>query len=90
LDNLKSTLKINPYFTQRVDFHNPGNHSKLFSELGVKVSATISENSALYFDYSADINYLLDSQLTDLINTQMNQAYVTLKFPSFEIPTPSF
>jgi len=42
LDNLKSTLKINPYFTQKVDFRNPGNQSKLFSELGVKVSAAIS------------------------------------------------
>jgi len=89
LDNLKSTLKINPYFTQRINFLYPGNHSKLFSELGVKVSATISENSALYFDYSADINYLLDSNLTNLINTQINQAYLTLRFPSFEIPTPS-
>jgi len=89
LDNLKSTLKINPYFTQKVDFRNPGNQSKLFSELGVKVSAAISENSALYFDYSADINYLLDSNLTNLINTQINQAYLTLRFPSFEIPTPS-
>ena len=89
LDNLKSTLKINPYFTQKVDFRNPGNQSKLFSKLGVKVSATISENSALYFDYSADINYLLDSNLTNLINTQINQAYFTLKFSSFEIPTPS-
>jgi len=89
LDNLKSTLKINPYFTQRVDFRNPGNQSKLFSELGVKVSATISENSALYFDYSADINYFLDPNLTNLTNTQINQAYLTLRFPSFEIPTPS-
>jgi len=89
LDNLKSTLKINPYFTQRVDFLYPGDHSKLFSELGVKVSATISENSALYFDYSADINYLFDPNFTNLTNTQINQAYLTLRFPSFEIPTPS-
>jgi len=89
LDNLKSTLKINPYFTQRIDFLYPDNHSKLFSELGVKVSAAISENSALYFDYSADINYLLDPNLTNLINAQINQAYLTLRFPSFEIPTPS-
>jgi len=37
----------------------------------------------------ADINYLLDSNLTNLINTQINQAYLTLRFPSFEIPTPS-
>jgi len=87
LDNLKSTLKINPYFIQRVDFHNPGNHSKLFSELGVKASATISENSALYFDYSIDVNYILE--FTGLVDTQLNQAYVTLRFPSFEIPTPT-
>ena len=89
LDNLKSTLKINPYFTQRIDFLYPGNQSKLFSEIGVKVSADISENSALYFDYSADINYLLDPNLTNLANTQINQAYLTLRLPSFEIPTPS-
>lgn len=87
LDNLKSTLKINPYFTQRVDFRNPGNHSKLFSELGVKVSATISENSALYFDYSIDASYLLE--YTELVDLQLNQAYITLRFPSFEISTPS-
>jgi len=87
LDNLKTTLELNPYFTQRIDFIYPDNHSKLFTELGVKVSATISENSALYFDYSTAINYLLYS--TSLINTQLNQAYITLRFPSFEIPTPS-
>ena len=89
LDNLKSTLTINPYFTQRVDFLYPGNQSKLFSELGVKASATISENSALYFDYSADINYLLDPNFTHLLNTQLNQAYLTLRFPSFDISMPS-
>ena len=89
LDNLKSTLKVNSYFTQRIDFVNPGSQSKLFSELGVKVSADISENSAFYFDYSADINYLLDPNLTNLLNTQLNQAYLTLRFPSFEIPTPT-
>lgn len=89
LDNHKSTLKINPYFTQKIDFVYPGNHSKLFSKLGVKVSADISENSALYFDYSIDANYLLDSHITHILNTQINQAYLTLRFPSFEIPTPS-
>ncbi|OQY38417.1 hypothetical protein B6228_04590 [Candidatus Atribacteria bacterium 4572_76] len=35
------------------------------------------------------INYLLDPNLTNLTNTQINQAYLTLMFPSFEIPTPS-
>ena len=89
LDNLKTTLDLNPYFTQRIDFVNPGNHSKLFSELGVKASATISENSALYFDYSIDVNYLLDTHLTHILNTQLNQAYLTLRFPSFNISMPS-
>lgn len=89
LDNLKSTLKINPYFTQRIDFLYPDNHSKLFSELGVKVSADISENSALYLDYSTDMNYLLDSHLTNILNTQLNQAYLTMSFSSFEISLPS-
>jgi len=89
LDNLKTTLALNPYFTQRIDFLYPGNQSKLFSELGVKASATISENSALYIDYSADINYLLDPNFTNILNAQLNQAYFTLIFPSFEVPTPS-
>jgi len=88
LDNLKSTLKINPYFTQKVDFRYQDKTSKLFSELGVKVSATISENSALYFDYSTDINYLFDSHLTNPLNSQLNQAYIALKLPSFEILPP--
>lgn len=87
LDNLKSTLKFNPYFTQRVDFYNPGNHSKLFTELGTKASATISENSAFYFDYSINANYSLES--TELVNNQLNQAYISVKLPSFEIPTPT-
>jgi len=87
LDNLKSTLKINPYFTQRIDFLYPENHSKLFSELGIKVSAVISENSALYFDYSIGVDYLLE--FTGSVDTQLNQAYIALQFPSFEIPMPS-
>lgn len=87
LDNLKSTLKINPYFTQKVDFRYQDKTSKLFSELGVKASATISENSAFYFDYSIDVNYLLE--FAGSVNTKLNQAYITIKFPSFEIPTPS-
>ena len=76
------------FFTQGIDFLYPGNQSKLFSELGVKVSATISENSDLYFDYSADMDYLLDPHLTNILNTQLNQAYVNLSFPSFKITTP--
>ena len=87
LDNLKSTLEFSPYFTQRVDFHNPGNHSKLFSELGIKASLAISENSAIYFDYSVDANYLLE--YVRLLNTQLNQAYATFRFPSFEKATPT-
>jgi len=87
LDNLKTTLELNPYFTQKIDFRNPGNQSKLFSEIGIKASATISENSALYFDYSIDVNYLLE--FATLVDTQLNQAYATLRFPSFEIPTPT-
>ena len=87
LDNLKSTLKFNPYFTQRVDFHNPGNHSKLSSELGVKASATISENSAFYFDYSFGIDSI--NPFTSLTNSKINQAYITTSLPSFEIPTPN-
>jgi len=89
LDNIKTTLEFNPYFTQRVDFLYPGNQSKLFSELGVKVSAALSESSALYLDYSLEMDYLLDRHLTHLLNNQLNQAYLTLALPSFEIRLPS-
>jgi len=87
LDNLKSTLKFNPYFTQRIDFHNPGSHLKLFSELGIKASATISENSAFYFDYSFGIDYI--NHFTSLTNSKINQAYISTSLPSFELAIPN-
>jgi hypothetical protein len=95
LDNLRSTLKIDPYFTQKADlFYQDKDIDiedlktlNLFSELGVKVSSTISENSAFYLDYCADFNYF--SGELDFLETQLKQAYIKLKLPSFEIPTPT-
>ncbi|HCL90516.1 MAG TPA: hypothetical protein DHW70_04265, partial [Candidatus Atribacteria bacterium] len=95
LDNLKSTLKINPYFTQKADLFYQDKDIEdlktlnLFSELGVEVSATISENSAFYLDYCADFNYFSGEGEPDFLETQLKQAYIKLKLPSFEIPTPT-
>ena len=87
LDNLKSTLKIEPYFTQKINLFYPEDINleklNLFSELGARVSATISENTALYLDAS------IYTEGEPPLQVQINQAYITLRFPSFEIPTPS-
>lgn len=96
LDNFKSSLKIDPYFTQKIDLLYPENINleklKLFSELGARVSASFSENTALYLDASVytDFNWILNIQEGELsAKVQINQAYIALKLPSFEIPTPS-
>jgi len=75
LDNLQSTLKINPYFIQRADFgHYDSGHygyqdesSRLSSELGIKMAADFSEKGALYLDYSLNLemNYPPVSSLTE-------------------------
>lgn len=87
LDNLKSTLKIEPYFTQKIDLFYPEDINieklNLFSELGARVSASISENTALYLNASIYTEGELSLQV------QLNQAYIALRLPSFEIPTPS-
>ncbi|MHC2995258.1 MAG: hypothetical protein IBV53_07150 [Candidatus Atribacteria bacterium] len=95
LDNLQSTLKINPYFTQKADLFYQDKDIEdlktlnLFSEIGVKVSATISENSAFYLDYYVDFNYFSGEGELDFLETQLKQAYIKLQLPSFEIPTPT-
>ena len=87
LDNLKSTLKIEPYFTQKINLFYPENVNleklNLFSELGARVSASISENTAIYLDAS------IYTEGEPSLQVQLNQAYIALKLPSFEIPTPS-
>ncbi|MBU4227682.1 MAG: capsule assembly Wzi family protein [Candidatus Atribacteria bacterium] len=87
LDNLKSTLKMKPYFTQKINLFYPENINleklNLFSELGARVSASISENTALYLDAS------IYTEGESPLQVQLNQAYIALKLPSFEIPTPS-
>lgn len=95
LDNLRSTLKIDPYFTQKADLFYQDKDIEdlktlnLFSEIGVEVSATISENSAFYLDYCADFDYFSGEGEPDFLETQIKQAYIKLKLPSFEIPTPT-
>lgn len=87
LDNIKSTLKIEPYFTQKIDLFYPEDINieklNLFSELGARVSASLSENTALYLDAS------IYTEGEPSLQVQLNQAYIALKLPSFEIPTPS-
>jgi hypothetical protein len=87
LDNLKSTLKMEPYFTQKIDLFYPEDINleklNLFSELGARVSANLSENTAFYLDAS------IYTEGEFPLQVQINQAYVILRFPSFEIPTPS-
>ncbi len=87
LDNLKSTLKIEPYFTQKINLFYPEDINleklNLYSELGARVSATISENAALCLDAS------IFTEGEPSLQVQLNQAYIALRFPSFEIPTPS-
>jgi hypothetical protein len=63
LDNLnpEPTLKIEPYFTQKMGLFYPENNNlqkmNLLSELGAEISTTISENTALYLNALAYIMF---------------------------------
>ena len=89
LDNLKSTPKIDPYFIQKVDLFYQDKDIEdlktlnLFSELGVKVSATISENSAFYLDYY--LNYKYSSGETNLLENRLRQAYLKINFLNLDL-----
>ena len=79
----ESTLKIEPYFTQKMDLFYPENINlqklNLLSELGAEISTSISENTALYLDVLA---------LTEgdpPFQAQVKQAYINLNLPSFKI-----
>ena len=94
LDNLnpESTLKIEPYFIQKMDLLYPENINleklNLLSELGAKVSAGISENTALYFNALAHIDYDGSSNIQEEeipFQVQIKQAYINLNLPSFKI-----
>ena len=94
LDNLshKSTFKIEPYFTQEMDLFYPENINleklNLISELGAKISATVSENSAFYLDALArtDFNWVSNTQEMGIpFQAQIKQAYINLNLPSFKI-----
>jgi hypothetical protein len=85
LDNLnpESTLRIEPYFTQKMDLLYPENINleklNLLSELGAKISTTISENTALYLDV------LAHTEGDPPFQAQVKQAYININLPSFEI-----
>ena len=97
LDNLipKSTLKIEPYFTQKMDLLYPENINleklDLLSELGAKISTTISENTALYLNVLAhtDFDWVSNIQEGEIpFQLQIKQAYINLNLPSFKITIP--
>ena len=88
----ESTLKIEPYFTQKVDllyFENINLEKlNLLSELGAKISNTISENSVFYLDalVHTDFNWVSNIQEEEIIfQAQIKQAYINLNLPSFKI-----
>jgi len=89
LDNLKSTQKIDPYFIQKVDLFYQDKDIEnlktlnLFSELGVKLSATISENSTFYLDYY--LNYKYSSGETNLLENRLRQAYLKINFLNLDL-----
>ena len=87
LDTLKSTLKINPYFTQQVDLFLSENNDmeklNLYSELGAKISGDISENSAFYLDYYVNFNY--SPIETNLLGSQLKQAYLKINFLNLDL-----
>ena len=94
LDNLipESTLKIEPYFTQKMDLLYPENINleklNLLSELGAKISTTISENSVFYLNALAHTDYDWASNIQEgeiPFQLQIKQAYINLNLPSFKI-----
>ena len=91
IDDSKSTSEIKPYFTQKVDLCFQDKKIEdlkniyLFSELGVNVSAEISENSSVYLDCSADFNYSPEEEAGGFLEAKINKAYISAKLPSFTI-----
>ncbi|HHE64920.1 MAG TPA: hypothetical protein ENL09_02750, partial [Bacteroidetes bacterium] len=88
----ESTLKIEPYFTQKMDLFYPENINleklNLLSKLGAKISNTISENTALYLDALAytDHDWISNNQEEEILfQAQIKKAYVNLNLPSFNI-----
>ena len=69
----ESTLKIEPYFTQKMDLFYPENINleklNLLSKLGVKISNTISENSVFYLDalVHTDFNWVSNIQEEEIL-----------------------
>ncbi|MBA7542753.1 hypothetical protein ES705_35077 [subsurface metagenome] len=89
---LESTFKIEPYFTQKMNLFYPENINleklNLLSELGAKISTTISENSVFYLDALAHTDYDWTSNIQEEeipFQAQIKQAYINLDLPSFKI-----
>ena len=80
---IESTLKIEPYFTQRMNLFYPENINleklNLLSELGAKISTTTSENTVLY------LNVLAHTEGEASFQAQIKQTYINLNLPSFKI-----
>ena len=94
IDNLypEPTLKIEPYFTQKMNLFYPENINleklNLLSELGAKIPTTISENSVFYLDVLAHTGYDWASNIQEEeipFQAQIKQAYINLNLPSFKI-----
>ncbi len=81
--NPESTLKIEPYFIQKMDLFYSENINleklNLLSELGAKISTNIPENTALYLDA------LAYTEGEPPFQAQIKQAYINLNLPSFKI-----
>ncbi|GAG74443.1 unnamed protein product, partial [marine sediment metagenome] len=64
----------------------------LLSELGAKISATVSENSAFYFNILTHTDYDWTSNIQEgeiPFWVQIKQAYINLNLPSFKIAISS-
>ena len=96
LDNFshKSNLKIAPYFIQKADIFKKDKNIEdlqkmnLLSELGAKISTTISENSAFHLDALAhtDFNWVSNIQEGEIpFQVQIKQTYINLNLHSFKI-----
>lgn len=88
----ESTLKIEPYFIQKMELLYSENINleklNLSSKLGAKISATTSENTALYINVLAHTDYDWTSNIQEEeipFQAQIKRAYINLNLPSFKI-----
>ena len=93
--NPESIFEIEPYFIQKADLLKQSKNIEyfqkinLFSELGVKFSTNISQNSGFYLDALACTDY--DWASSDIqegkipFRAQIKQVYINFNLSSFEI-----